>query len=265
MAEQHGGADAGARQERRDDVSCRHDFANGTCIRCYPARPEHIPVKNRRDPGPEEDYEPNLEGPGAVPATRSVTLDLDTAKRLIAELRAAHGAIRDARGLAAQQFQVDDVLDSEDVELSEEKLRALCAISDAIKPPGKFYTTSSLLKAADQLEAALAEVERLQQEASEVEVEVLVAGEADTMEIRALRAEVATLRAEVGTLRTVLAPPIEEVCEMLGGLRAEVEAMREVVLAASVFREALRDEDAECVVEHNALMSAVDAYRSRES
>ena len=53
-------------------MSCRHDLANGTCIRCYPSNPFRHADKDRRDPGPEEDYEPNMDGPGAVPAPKSV-------------------------------------------------------------------------------------------------------------------------------------------------------------------------------------------------
>lgn len=48
-------------------MSCRHDLANGTCTRCYPDNPFKRAPRDRIDPGPEEDYEPNLEGPGAVP------------------------------------------------------------------------------------------------------------------------------------------------------------------------------------------------------
>lgn len=47
-------------------MSCRHDLANGTCPRCYPDNPGKRDLRDRIDPGPEEDYEPNLEGPGAV-------------------------------------------------------------------------------------------------------------------------------------------------------------------------------------------------------
>lgn len=47
-------------------MSCRHDLANGTCIRCYPSNPWGKADSDRVDPGPEEDYEPNLEGPGAM-------------------------------------------------------------------------------------------------------------------------------------------------------------------------------------------------------
>ena len=50
-------------------MSCRHDLANGTCSRCYPAT-------GKVDPGPEEDYEPNLEGPGAVSAARERPIEL---------------------------------------------------------------------------------------------------------------------------------------------------------------------------------------------
>jgi len=42
-----------------DRMSCRHDFSIGTCKRCYPDT-------GTIDPGSEGDYEPNLEGPGAV-------------------------------------------------------------------------------------------------------------------------------------------------------------------------------------------------------
>jgi hypothetical protein len=40
-------------------MSCRHNLANTRCSRCYPET-------GSTDPGPEEDYEPNMEGPGAV-------------------------------------------------------------------------------------------------------------------------------------------------------------------------------------------------------
>lgn len=53
-------------------MSCRHDLANGTCIRCYPSNPSGRLERDRVDPGPEENYEPNLEGPGAVPLDRGV-------------------------------------------------------------------------------------------------------------------------------------------------------------------------------------------------
>lgn len=49
-------------------MSCRHNLANGTCIRCYPDNPFKRDDNNRVDPGPEESYGPNLEGPGAVVA-----------------------------------------------------------------------------------------------------------------------------------------------------------------------------------------------------
>lgn len=48
-------------------MSCRHNLANGTCIRCYPNNPFRREDKDRVDPGPEENYEPNLDGPGATP------------------------------------------------------------------------------------------------------------------------------------------------------------------------------------------------------
>jgi hypothetical protein len=54
-------------------MSCRHDLANGTCVRCYPGNPSKREDKDRVDPGPEENYQPNLEGPGAMPtAARTV-------------------------------------------------------------------------------------------------------------------------------------------------------------------------------------------------
>lgn len=49
-------------------MSCRHDLANGTCTRCYPSNPYGRTDSDRIDPGPEEDYSSNLEGPDAVPA-----------------------------------------------------------------------------------------------------------------------------------------------------------------------------------------------------
>lgn len=48
-------------------MSCRHDLALGTCKRCYPKT-------GTIEPGPEEDYEPNLEGPGAIPAPPAATM-----------------------------------------------------------------------------------------------------------------------------------------------------------------------------------------------
>lgn len=47
-------------------MSCRHGFANGTCIRCYPSNPWNRDDHERMDPGPEANYGPNMEGPGAV-------------------------------------------------------------------------------------------------------------------------------------------------------------------------------------------------------
>ena len=40
-------------------MSCRHDLANGTCFRCYPNT-------GTIEPGPEDEYEDNLEGIGAM-------------------------------------------------------------------------------------------------------------------------------------------------------------------------------------------------------
>ena len=50
-------------------MSCRHDLANGTCSRCYPQT-------GNIDPGPEEDCEANLEGPGAVTCEEFLTKTL---------------------------------------------------------------------------------------------------------------------------------------------------------------------------------------------
>ncbi len=46
-------------------MSCRHDLANGTCLRCYPDNPYGRGAMDRVDPGPEENYAPNMDGPGA--------------------------------------------------------------------------------------------------------------------------------------------------------------------------------------------------------
>lgn len=48
-------------------MSCRHDLALTTCSRCYPGN-GGLDSNGRPqvDPGPEEDYEPSMEGPGAV-------------------------------------------------------------------------------------------------------------------------------------------------------------------------------------------------------
>jgi hypothetical protein len=40
-------------------MSCRHDLANTTCRRCWPST-------GTVEPGPEGEYEPNMEGPGAI-------------------------------------------------------------------------------------------------------------------------------------------------------------------------------------------------------
>lgn len=49
-------------------MSCRHNLANGSCKRCWPHNPLKMPQAMRVDPGPEEGYSANLDGPGAVPA-----------------------------------------------------------------------------------------------------------------------------------------------------------------------------------------------------
>jgi hypothetical protein len=51
-------------------MSCRHSLANGTCTRCNPTNPDGRAFADRVDPGPEHNYEPNLDGPGAVPDDR---------------------------------------------------------------------------------------------------------------------------------------------------------------------------------------------------
>ncbi len=47
-------------------MSCRHNLATGTCTRCYPDNPHQRSAHDRVDPGPEEEYGPNLDGVGAV-------------------------------------------------------------------------------------------------------------------------------------------------------------------------------------------------------
>jgi len=47
-------------------MSCRHDLALTTCMRCYPAT-------GTIAPGPECDYAPNLDGPGAVTMSDTLT------------------------------------------------------------------------------------------------------------------------------------------------------------------------------------------------
>lgn len=106
-------------------MSCRHELANGTCVRCYPGNPFGREDKDRVDPGPEENYEPNMEGPGAVPAPRDawtvvavgdgigvakVTENvagyvIDTARtpRSWAEGRAAAQALNDAAGVSPDE------------------------------------------------------------------------------------------------------------------------------------------------------------------
>ena len=51
-------------------MSCRHDLAIGTCITCYPSNPYSRATADRINPGPEDAYEPNLDGPGALPDPR---------------------------------------------------------------------------------------------------------------------------------------------------------------------------------------------------
>ncbi len=66
-------------------MSCRHNLANGTCIRCYPSNPFERTDADRIDPGTESDYEPKLEGPGAV--TREAAASRSPCDRdLIAEI-----------------------------------------------------------------------------------------------------------------------------------------------------------------------------------
>lgn len=72
-------------------MSCRHDLANGTCRRCYPET-------GTLDPGPEESYEPNLEGPGAVPVMVPVKhseLFGETPKQTMERIEGAWEGLRD--------------------------------------------------------------------------------------------------------------------------------------------------------------------------
>jgi hypothetical protein len=65
-----GESDNSQPQNEGEQMSCRHDLANGTCARCYPNT-------GKIEPGPEEEYEENLEGPGAVPAAAQATPSRD--------------------------------------------------------------------------------------------------------------------------------------------------------------------------------------------
>lgn len=47
-------------------MSCRHNLANGTCTRCFPDNPFGLGEGQLSSPGPEEDYAPNLDAPGAI-------------------------------------------------------------------------------------------------------------------------------------------------------------------------------------------------------
>ena len=61
-------------------MSCRHDLAGGTCARCYPAT-------GKIQPGPEDDYEDNMDGPGAVTSI-TAKRDAEIDRRIMA--RAEH-------------------------------------------------------------------------------------------------------------------------------------------------------------------------------
>lgn len=71
-------------------MSCRHSLANTTCARCYPdcggldsnGRPQI-------DPGDEADYEPNMDGPGAVAlsAQERAKVDAERMRRALVEMR----------------------------------------------------------------------------------------------------------------------------------------------------------------------------------
>ncbi len=63
-------------------MSCRHDFANGTCTVCYPSNPYGRLLEERLTPGPDENYEPNLDGPGA--ALPKVTAENLTDEQIVA-------------------------------------------------------------------------------------------------------------------------------------------------------------------------------------
>ena len=65
-------------------MSCRHGLALGTCSRCYPEL-------GSIDPGPEEDHETNLEGPGAVTIEEYRGSEVPDGRQLLRE-RVASGA-----------------------------------------------------------------------------------------------------------------------------------------------------------------------------
>jgi hypothetical protein len=185
-----------------------------------------------------------------------MTFDPDTAMRLIAEPRAAHGALRDARGLAAQQFQVGDV----QVE------RHASALSTA---RWSDETRSKACRAAlaqrDQLRTEVGRLTRQLKHVTYYEIhDDAITVLTERLETQAEGTPLAALASDAATNIRQLQQTNARAEAERDQLRAEVEAMHAVVLAASVFREALRDEDAECVVEHNALISAVDAYRARK-
>jgi hypothetical protein len=78
-------------------MSCRHDLANGTCRRCYP-------TTGTIDPGPEEDYEPNLDGPGAVTAEQYMREQRD---HFIAEAKRLRARVDDELSPKVAQLEAD--------------------------------------------------------------------------------------------------------------------------------------------------------------
>lgn len=82
-------------------MSCRHNLANGTCIRCYPSNPFGREDKDRVDPGPEEDCGPNLEGPGAT-----VALTPSSARTVVAVADGRFAVARVRDGVAG--YEIDE-------------------------------------------------------------------------------------------------------------------------------------------------------------
>ena len=76
-------------EEARWPLSCRHSFALGTCARCYPG-------SGSIDPGPEEDYRPNLEGPGAVTEEEHRGSEVPEGQRLLRERVASGVRLRES-------------------------------------------------------------------------------------------------------------------------------------------------------------------------
>lgn len=113
---------------------------------------------------------------------------------------------------------------------------------------------------ADQLEAARAKIEKMRLESFTEATTTLAlsnSNQAKDEHIESLAAELEAARSTNAKLQA-MAVEIER--------QRHDTAMREVNLlmvveAAEKFREALRNEDNDCVVEHDVLIAAIDAYR----